>query len=499
MEIILSADRTLMSNYNNMTFLGFAACAPKFLPKILYEKIFCPPLKVEKDEQLLTAHCGQRKIQAALLQNGFSEKDIAVVNPSQLSRFIDKKTEVLCITTHDPLGKGPASSTFSDLGGREAYTSYYFRKLVSDPSIKRNDVKVIVGGSGSWQIADEEIMSKYGIDCVVLGEGEITAVDLITKVFNSKELPKIVQGAVVPLEQIPLIQKPTINGIIEICRGCGRGCKFCNPTMMNFRCQPLDYIIKEALVNQKAGKNITLHAEDIFRYQAKGFIPDEKAVLKLFREMKKITNEIGISHFAFSSVVAKPKLIEQINEILEMGTQNNQFISGQVGIETASTNLVDKYMKGKVKPFKPNEWADIVIEGNKILSDNKWIPVETLIMGLPGETSSDIRKTIDLLDELSNYKSLIVPLFFVPIGNLKGKEFFNKNQCLPEHWQLLAKSIRHTVKWSYKILNENSLNEFNGFKKIILNRIIKIMERRMNPYLKLMEDGISPIKEKKAS
>jgi radical SAM superfamily enzyme YgiQ (UPF0313 family) len=117
-----------------------------------------------------------------------------------------------------------------------------------------------------------------------------------------------------------------------------------------------------------------------------------------------------------------------------------------------------------------------------------------LIMGLPGETSSDVSKTIDLLDELSNYKSLIIPLFFVPIGNLKDKEFFNKNQCLPEHWQLLAQSIRHTVKWSYKIIKDDSLNEFNGLKKIILYRIIKIMERRMNPYLKLMEDGISPLK-----
>ncbi|KYK28997.1 hypothetical protein AYK20_06245 [Thermoplasmatales archaeon SG8-52-1] len=494
MEIVLSADRTLMSNYNNMTFLGFAACAPKFLPKIIYEKIFCPSLKEEKDGQLQTAHCGQRKIQAALIQSGFYEENIAVAAPSQLSRFIGKDTKVLCITTHDPLGKGPASSTFSDLGGREAYTRFYFRKLLGNPSIKKNNVKVIVGGSGAWQIADEKLMNEYGIDCVVIGEGEITAVDLINKVFNSEDLPKIVEGTVVPLEQIPLIQKPTINGIIEICRGCGRGCRFCNPTMMNFRCQPLDYIKKEAMINIKAGKNITLHAEDILRYQAKGFIPDEKAVIKLFKEMKKITGDIGISHFAFSSVVAKPKLIEEITEILELGSKNNPLISGQVGIETGSSNLVDKYMKGKVKPFKPEEWAETVIQGNKILSDNNWIPVETLIMGLPGETSSDVRKTIDLLDELSKYKSLIIPLFFVPIGKLKDKKFFNKNQCLPEHWELLAQSIRHSLKWSYRILKEEPLDEFNGLKKIILNRIIKIMERRMNPYLKLMEQGISPLK-----
>ena len=496
MKIILSADRSLMSDYNNMTFLGFAACAPKFLPVSLYKKIFCPPLTEENDGQVRYGHCGQRKIQSALLQNGFSEKDIAVVSPSKLSKFITNGAKVLCVTTHDPLGKGPASSTFSDLGGREPYTRYYFRELVNHPSIKKHNVKVIVGGSGAWQLADEGIMAKLGIDCVVLGEGEITAVDLVHKVLNSEELPKIVQGEVVPLEQIPLIQKPTINGIIEICRGCGRGCKFCNPTMLNFRCQPLEYIKKEAMINKKMGDNITLHAEDILRYQAKGFIPDEKAVLALFTEMKKITDSIGISHFAFSSVVANPNLVKKISEILEIGSQKYPFMSGQVGVETGSTNLISKYMKGKVKPFKPNEWKDVVIQGNKILADNNWIPIETLIMGLPGETPSDVRETIDLLDDLSEFKSLIVPLFFVPIGNLGDKEFFTKNQCVPEHWELLAQSIKHTLKWSYRILEEDPLNEINFFKRWIVKNIIRIMERRMNPYLELMENGISPLKNK---
>jgi len=496
MKIILSADQTLMSNYSNMTFLGFAACAPKFLPSWIYKKIFCPTLEKEDNGQILFGHCGQRKIQAALLQNGFSEKDIAVLGPSQLSKYITQETKVLCITTHDPLGKGPASSTFSDLGGKEPYTRYYFRKLVNHPSIKKYNVKVIVGGSGAWQIADEQIMSKYGIDCVVIGEGEITAVDLIHKVMDSEDLQTIVQGSVVPLEQIPLIQKPTINGIIEICRGCGRGCKFCNPTMLTYRCQPLEYIKKEAMVNKKVGNNITLHAEDILRYQADGFVPNEKAVLKLFKEMKKITDDIGISHFAYSSVLAKPKLIEQISEILEVVSEKRPFISGQVGIETGSTNLIRKYMKGKVKPFKPEEWKEIIIQGNKLLEDNGWIPVETLILGLPGETPKDVRKTIDLVDELSQYKSIIIPLFFVPIGNLKNEEFFNKYKCTSEHWELLAMSFKHSLKWSYKIVEEEPMSDINGIKKWILKRIIKTMERKMNPYLKLMEDGISPLKNK---
>jgi len=497
MKIVLTADRTLMSDYNNIIFLGFAACAPKFIPGWLYEMIFCPPLEEGSDGQVVHGHCGQRKIQSALLRAGFSDKDIAVASPDHLSNFIHEDTKALCITTHDPLGLGPASSTFSDLGGREPYTSYFFRKLVNNPLIKKHDVTVLVGGSGAWQVANEKIMEQLGIDCVVLGEGEITAVDLINKVLNNKPIPKIVQGEVVPLENIPLIQKPTINGVIEITRGCGRGCRFCNPTMLNFRCQPIEYIKKEAMINAKIGNIITLHAEDVLRYKADGFIPNEKAVRTLFSEMKNITPDVGISHFAYSSVVAKPNLIEDISDILEVGSPRYPFLSGQVGIETGSSDLISKYMKGKVKPFKPNEWRDIVIQGNNILHDNHWVPVETLIMGLPKETSSDVRKTIDLVEDLAPYKSLIVPLFFVPLGTLNDNPNFSKDKCTADHWELLAISINHTVKWTKQIVNEVHLNEINGVKKWLLKRVINTLENKMKPYLKLMEQGESPLNHSK--
>jgi len=123
-KIVLTADRTLMFEYNKHEFLGFAACSPKFIPGWLYTKIFCPPVE-EEDGSVKYGHCGQRKIEAALLNNGFNEKDVAVVRPDRLSNVVNKETKVLCITTHDPLGLGPASTTFSDLLGRETFTSFY--------------------------------------------------------------------------------------------------------------------------------------------------------------------------------------------------------------------------------------------------------------------------------------------------------------------------------------------------------------------------------------
>ena len=141
-KIVLTADRTLMSEYNKNIFLGFAACAPKFIPGWLYTKIFCPPVE-EEDGRAKFGHCGQRKIEAALLTNGFNEEDIAVIRPERLNKVIDQYTKVLCITTHDPLGLGPASSTFSDLGGRESFTSFYFRKLITNPLIRKKNLSLL--------------------------------------------------------------------------------------------------------------------------------------------------------------------------------------------------------------------------------------------------------------------------------------------------------------------------------------------------------------------
>ncbi|MDH7517559.1 MAG: radical SAM protein [Candidatus Thermoplasmatota archaeon] len=494
-KVVLTADQTLLSDYNDHVFLGFAACAPRIISEWLYTKIFCPPVEDEENGQIKYAHCGQRKIEAALLANGFSDQDIAVVRPENLKNVVDKDTRVLGITTHDPLGLGPASTTFSDLINKETYTAIFFKKLVSDPVIKKYNLKVIVGGSGAWQLTDHRIMAKYGIDCVVVGEGEITAVDIIHKALNNEPIPPVVQGEVVPLDQIPLIRHPTINGIIEICRGCGRGCRFCNPTMLNYRCQPLDYILREARINVEAGNGVLFHAEDVLRYKTKGFIPNENEVIRLFTEVKKLTNRIGISHFAHASVASNPGLIEKISEVVETGSKTCPFMSGQVGIESGSPRLVEMYMKGKAKPFKPEEWPEMVVNSHQILNDNLWVPVNTMIMGLPGETSDDVRKSIELVHSLSDYRSLIIPLFFIPIGNLKDQSrFFRTKDMCAEHWQLLAACIRHSIKWSSALADENlTSTDMKLWKKAAIKQVIQIFDRRLSPYLKMMDEGINPI------
>ncbi len=494
-KIVLTADRTLMSEYNKSEFIGFAACSPKLIPEWLYTRIFCP--SVESDDGIVErAPCGTRKIEASLLNNGFSEDEVAVAHPEHLDKVISEDTKALGITSNDPLGLGPASSTFSSLIGRETYTAIFFRKIVTNPLIRKYGVKVIVGGPGAWQLDDKRIRTKFGIDCVAIGEGENAAPGLFRKVLSNASLPSVVHGDVVPLEHIPNIKGATVNGLVEIARGCGRGCKFCNPTMLKFRCRPLSEILKEVKINLAYADKIILHAEDVLRYKANGPIPNEEEVMKLFIEVKKLTNNLGMSHFALASVLSKPKLVENISEVLELGSKARPWVAGQTGVETGSPHLATEHLKGKAKPFKVEEWPDIVRQSFKVLKDNNWVPCATLISGLPKETADDVIKTIELLDDVSSYKSLIVPLFFVPIGILDDAEFFRAEDMYPEHWQLLAACIHHDFHWAYELIDDISrLDKMQIWKTSTLKLVAHYMEKKIKPYVMSMEQGENPLRK----
>jgi len=473
-KIVVTADRTLMSEYNGLIFLGFSACIPEgLIPDRLYFSLFCPSTGVNKNGAVKYAPCGSRKIEAALLNNGFKREDVVVAHPDYLGRVVGPNTKVLAVTENDPRGKGPATSTFGQLFGRESYMSIKFKELLSHPAVKMYKPKIIVGGPGAWQLEDAEAREKLGIDCVVIGEGEKVVDALIKKAINGEPLPKIVHGDVAAEEQIPCIREPVVDGLVEIARGCGRGCAFCVPTLQNYRCLPIAHILKEVEVNLRAGRNPLLHAEDVLRYKAKGLTVNKEAVIDLFTEVRNYpgVNSVAFSHFALSSVASAPDLIEEITSILRIDGTNGNWLSGQTGIETGSPQLIKTHMLGKCKPFEPEDWPQMVVDAFQVLAENFWVPVATLIIGLPSETDRDIDLTIDLVEQLVEFKSLLVPLFFVSEGGLKNSaESFSIEYITPKQCELFLKCWEHNLNWSKVFLKEYFLNR-NPIRTVMIKLV----------------------------
>lgn len=454
-EILLTADRTLMSDYRHNIFLGFGTCAPpNVIPDWLYKFLFFPPIRT-KDGIPIAAPYGIRKIEAQLLSEGF---DVLTVDPDYIEKYIDE-AKVLGIQAMDPFGLGPASSTFSAVLGKEPYLAQCFRILIEKPEIRRakkRGLKIIVGGSGAWQFRYRpEFVEEHGIDCIIDGEAEKVVGKIAQAALNRDDLPQHCEVGVketTSLEEIPDIVNPSIDGLIEIGRGCCRGCEFCSVTLRPLRWFPYEKIMREINVNMESGYvgGPCLHAEDVMLYGSKNTLPNDEKIIKLHELTTKKCEGLSWSHCSLAAIASKPKLFSKIAEIIQ---QRQPWWGAEIGIETGSPELAKKIMPAKAHPFKAEEWPEVVRTGIGLMHDNNMIPACTLIVGVPEETEEDLIKTIELMDDLKSFRSLIVPLFFVPMGRLKDEDWFKETEMSELHKELLIKCLEHDFCWIDKLID----------------------------------------------
>lgn len=80
---------------------------------------------------------------------------------------------------------------------------------------------------------------------------------------------------------------------------------------------------------------------------------------------------MSISHFALSSVLNSPEVVEEISNTLRLDDDGAWF-GGQTCIETGSPRLSKENMFGKCKPSNPKDWPDVIVNSFEILSENHW-------------------------------------------------------------------------------------------------------------------------------
>ena len=101
-KVVLTASATEMSDYYNNPFVAFVAGFAKGpVPLWLLRKVVYPPVERNCDRRAKYAPYGLRKVEALLLENGFSEADVAVVHPGDLNFVTDRsKPERSSIAVH---------------------------------------------------------------------------------------------------------------------------------------------------------------------------------------------------------------------------------------------------------------------------------------------------------------------------------------------------------------------------------------------------------------
>ncbi|OYT46944.1 MAG: radical SAM protein [Desulfurococcales archaeon ex4484_42] len=459
-DIVITTDRTMMSNHHGKEFIGFMATGPAmFLPEWLWMWLCCPKPKVMPDGRPIEAPYGLRKIEAKLIDAGFNA---AIIDPDYLSKYLDS-AKILMIGHHDFFAFGPPSSEWWLITNREPVNRKSFIKLMESREIrkaKERDLKIVVGGPAAWQwLWEPELWSKWGIDVVIDGEAENIVVEVVKKIFEGKEVPKYIWISPYEspkIEDIPIIKGASVNGLIEIMRGCPRGCKFCSVTLRPLRFIPLDMIEKEIMVNVKNGVvHGILHSEDVLLYGAKGVIPREEPLFRLHEVVLKYYKTLAWSHASLAAIVTAErngKIVSKLCELIYSKCEQD-YMGVEVGIETGSPRLAKIIMPSKAAPFKADEYPEIVEEAFKIMHENNIIPAATFILGFPEEKPDDVVKTVELLERLKNYRSVIVPMFFVPMGALKAsKDSVTKVKVTREHVEAMKTALNHTLYWADDIM-----------------------------------------------
>jgi len=471
--IVLTASRAEANEYDNNPFAAFICTFPKKLSGYVLKE-HLSNLENNKDGTAKRTIYGLRKVESMLVDE-FGEKNVIVSHYDNLHRFIGRKTKIVGISSMDPMGLAYVSTTYNSLigFGGEALNASEFTQLVMHPAIQKYKPTVVVGGAGSWQISEANAQKDLGIDVLFHGEGEEDLVAVFKKLINSEKIPNCFEAKKPNQEKIPLIKHAACYGMVEIMRGCGRGCQFCSPTMRTKYSFSLEHIMKEVEINVKEGsKSIFTVTEDIFLYKSKpGFIPDRKEIVRLYKSIASYPGVecILLSHASLAPIIYDPKLLEELTPVLIEKTKWNPgtskmykkpFISVEVGIETGSVRLMQKYMKGKALPYSVDNWPELVVQGIGLMNDHDWWPLCTIMTGQPEETEEDVIATLELIDDLRNHnaKMFYTPVLFIPLkdailGNSRRTNLKNLTEL---QWEVLSRCWKNNIdfwtpdmKWIY--------------------------------------------------
>ena len=514
-KVVLTADRTLMSPYRGISLASFFGCAPaldlnrkqtsllyrilgnQVTPRLLFDFI-CNPIG-HTNGIANYAPYGLRKVEAALIRDGYSREDVVVAHPDYIEQFIGPETQAVGTYEMDPLGMGPVTMTFTYGRRQMSYDEYYCRDLhhrINKAKARNGSkAKVIAGASGTWQYNyDPAKIEEYGLYGIVEGDlggigPEIDGASAGGKFFDAlidggmdtanpfkkskfkidiKEFSRNdrkYHGRFIhywdepSVEDIPNIVKPSMHGMSEVMRGCGRGCKFCDVTLRPLRYYPVEKVQKEIEINMKYGglKNAWIHSDDIFVYglnprTTKNMQPNREALEELFKGIMATGIEhTNPTHGTLAGAIADERLIPNVSKIIKASPDNH--IGIQCGFETGSTRLIGKYADRKLAPFKPVEWHWVVKAGVKTLNEHYWVPAFTLIMGLDNdETPEDSWETIRLIHELEveqpESKFTVTPLTFVPIGLLEKSDFFDIGSTMdPAKLGVMYKTWQHNFRY----------------------------------------------------
>ena len=473
--IVLTAPLTESIDHAGYFIQMSMASLPIWLEGILNKKYpKWRDVERNQDQSARYMPAGLRVLEASLLRE-YDADDIAACYPEDLDKFIGPDTRVVAISTHNPLGVTFAAGVYASIFGsnRLPINSHYAREMFArvKASPFRQNFKVIVGGSGGWQISQTNTWEELSVDCIVEGRSESAdTMDLFAKAVRGEEIPRQLEvGHPRSRDAILVPDKRTTFGVVEMTTGCGRRCQFCLPDLNPQLDVSKDQIMAGVRANIRDGNNqISLATEDMFIWgqvhtNTPFYFPNREALLDLYSDIVKTpgVEHHVLSHATIAPAVVDPLLIKKLTEVcidkspikipLLSTHPEKRALVPLIGLETGSVRVAKQIMPSKGVPFPIDDWPSVVIRGLEVLNENNWFPAMTLIIGNPGETDDDTRATLDFVYEVERRGlfAFFIPSIFTPLHDtrMEKKEGVTETYQLTRlQWQLMMKCWKMNLR-----------------------------------------------------
>jgi len=460
--VVLVADRTLSARYRILFEGVFATAQTTQVPETLMRRLLAPPAATDNTGRARTVPLGLRRVESALLaRTPLGPDDVVCTTPEALPRLLGPWTKVVAVSSSDPLGHGMSNTTTREFSSGLLYTRAWADRLMAaiGDARRRFGFRVIAGGAGAWQYVQyPDDAARHAVDTVFEGYFEADGPDLLRSIAEGGDAPPHHRSRHDAADQALPIRGPSTMGMIELSRGCGNGCRFC--LMADRRMEHLaeDTILADVETNVASGtRALASSSEDFFRYGADGRRVNFERLRRLLARIQAVRGGtfLQVSHANISSVLQLDA--DQLAEIRRLlaADPDAHYLWVNLGLESANGRLVHANGPGKIAPFDPDDWEVMALDAADRLRRAGFFPVFSIVLGLPGETVDDIRRTRRLADRLAEGPAAIFPVFHEPVRPDRDGAPFRLPAMTREHLDLYAAAYEVNFRWIPRLYWDN--------------------------------------------